>query len=265
MELRGKTTIVTGAASGIGEAIAEAFLAEGATSVIVADRNERGAKDVAERLGSAATGVGIDVADEAAVQQMVADAEAANGPTDVFVSNAGYGLPGGIDLPDDEWMRMMDVHVWSHLYAARAVIPGMVERGDGYLLNTASAAGLLTQMDSGPYAVSKHAAVALAEWLSINYGDKGVKVSVLCPRAVRTNIMGDRARSIADDPSARQAGGDGVLEASEAAQSCIDAMRDERFLVLPHPQVETYFQRKASDYDRWLKGMRRFRKRLTGD
>lgn len=263
MELRGKTTIVTGAASGIGEAIAEAFVAEGASSVVVADRNERGAKEVAERLGALATGVGLDVADEAAVQKMVADAEAANGPTDVFVSNAGYGLPGGIDLPDEEWFRMMDVHVWSHLYAARAVVPGMVERGDGYLLNTASAAGLLTQMDSGPYAVSKHAAVALAEWLAINYGDKGVKVSVLCPQAVRTNIMGDRAK-MGSDPSSRQAGGDGVLEASEAAQSCIDAMRDERFLVLPHGEVETYFQRKAGDYDRWLRGMRRFRARLGG-
>lgn len=264
MELRGKTTIVTGAASGIGEAIAEAFLAEGAAAVIVADRNERGAKAVAERLGPAATGVGLDVADEPAVQRMVAVTEAAHGPIDVFVSNAGYGLPGGLDLPDDEWTRMMDVHVWAHLYAARAVVPGMVERGDGYLLNTASAAGLLTQIDSGPYAVSKHAAVALAEWLSINYGDQGVKVSVLCPQAVRTNIMGDPAK-MGEDPASRQAGGDGILEPAEAAQACLSAMREERFLVLPHPEVETYFRRKASDYDRWLNGMRRFRQRLTGN
>ena len=263
MDLAGKTTIVTGAASGIGEAIADAFVAEGAKAVVVADRDERGAQRVAERLGEVATGVGIDVADEAAIQAMVAETEAAHGPIDVFVSNAGYGLPGGLDLPNDEWTRMMDVHVWSHLYAARAVVPSMVERGEGYLLNTASAAGLLTQMDSGPYAVSKHAAVALAEWLSINYGDKGVKVSVLCPQAVRTNILGDRAK-MGDSKGGRQAGQDGILEPEEAARACLDAMRDERFLVLPHPEVTTYFQRKASDYDRWLAGMRRFRRRLGG-
>ncbi|MEL7157506.1 MAG: SDR family oxidoreductase [Actinomycetota bacterium] len=264
MELAGKTTIVTGAASGIGEALAEAFIAEGAEAVMVVDRDGPGAERVAERLGPKATGVAVDVADEDAIRQLVADTEAAHGPVDVFVSNAGYGLAGGIDLPIDEWTRMMDVHVWSHLYAARAVIPGMVERGEGYLLNTASAAGLLTQMDSGPYAVSKHAAVALAEWLSINYGDRGVKVSVLCPQAVRTNILGDRANMGASE-GGRQAGGDGVLEPEDAARACIDAMTEERFLVLPHPEVSTYFQRKASDYDRWLGGMRRFRRRLVGD
>ena len=264
MELAGKTTIVTGAASGIGEAIAEAFVAEGAKAVIVADRDEHGATRVAERLGSVATGVMLDVADETALARMVVDTEATHGPVEVFVSNAGYGLVGGLDLPNDEWTRMMDVHVWAHLYAARAVVPAMVERGEGYLLNTASAAGLLTQMDSGPYAVSKHAAVALAEWLSINYGDQGLKVSVLCPQAVRTNILGDQG-NFDDVGGARQAGQDGVLEPEEAARACIDAMREERFLVLPHPEVETYFQRKAGDYDRWLAGMRRFRRRITGE
>lgn len=264
MELAGTVTIVTGAASGIGEAIAEAFVAEGAAHVVIADRDERGAQRVAEGLGDVATGVGIDVSDEAAIVAMVNETEAAHGPVDVFVSNAGYGLPGGLELPDDEWTRMMDVHVWSHLYAARAVVPGMAERGRGYILNTASAAGLLTQMDSGPYAVSKHAAVAFAEWLSINYGDKGVGVSVLCPQAVRTNILGDRAR-MGEVSGARQAGQDGILEPEDAARACLEAMREGRFLVLPHPEVETYFQRKASDYDRWLNGMRRFRRRLTGE
>lgn len=264
MELAGKTTIVTGAASGIGEALADAFIAEGAKAVMVVDRDGPGAERVAARLGPKATGVAVDVADEEAIRQLVTDTEAAHGPVDVFVSNAGYGLAGGIDLPIDEWTRMMDVHVWSHLYAARAVIPGMVDRGEGYLLNTASAAGLLTQMDSGPYAVSKHAAVALAEWLSINYGERGVKVSVLCPQAVRTNILGDRAK-MGSEQGGRQAGGDGILEPEEAARACIEAMNEERFLVLPHPEVATYFQRKASDYDRWLAGMRRFRRRLVGD
>ncbi len=254
---------MTGGASGIGEAIAEAFVAEGARAVVVADRDGDGAQRVADRLGPTATGAALDVADEDAIRRLVAETEAAHGPIDIFVSNAGYALGGGIDLPDEEWFRMMDVHVWSHLYAARAVIPGMVERGEGYLLNTASAAGLLTQMDSGPYAVSKHAAVALAEWLAINYGDRGVKVSVLCPQAVRTNILGDPS-ALADREGGRQAGGDGVLEPEDAARACLEAMRAERFLVLPHAEVATYFKRKADDYDRWLGGMRRFRRRLGG-
>ena len=144
------------------------------------------------------------------------------------------------------------------LAAARAVVPGMVQRGGGYLLSTASAAGLLTQINSGPYAVSKHAAVALAEWISINYGDQGIGVSVLCPQAVRTNILGPAAKR----PNSTQASADGVLEPEFVADACIQAMEEGRFLVLPHPEVETYFQRKANDYDRWLGGMRRFKDRL---
>jgi short-subunit dehydrogenase len=194
---------------------------------------------------------------------LVADIEANEGPIDVFISNAGYGVGGGLSLPDDEWKQMMEVHMWSHLYAARAVVPGMVERGGGYILNTASAAGLLTQMDSGPYAVSKHAAVAFGEWLLINYGDRGIGVSVLCPQAVRTNIMANRVKT-GNEPKGRQAAGDGVLEPEDVARDCLDAMREGRFLVLPHPEVLTYFQRKATDYDRWLSGMRRFRRRLGG-
>ena len=197
---------------------------------------------------------------EAAIEALVKQVEADHGRIDVFVSNAGYGQRGGLDLPTEDWQRMMNVHTWSHLAAARAVIPGMIERGGGYLLNTASAAGLLTQMDSGPYAVSKHAAVALAEWIAINYGDKGIGVSVLCPQAVRTNIGGPRRPG---EEMKGQASFDGVLEPETVADACIEAIRDERFLVLPHPEVETYFQRKASDYDRWLGGMRRFRDRIA--
>ncbi|MGY9075122.1 MAG: SDR family oxidoreductase [Acidimicrobiales bacterium] len=264
----GKVVVVTGAASGIGKSLAELFAASGARAVVATDLNGPGAIKVAESIGSGARGVALDVADREAVEALVADVESNEGPIDVFISNAGYGVGGGIDLPDDEWKRMMEVHTWSHLYAARAVLPGMVERGGGYLLNTASAAGLLTQMDSGPYAVSKHAAVAFAEWVSINYGDRGIGVSVLCPQAVRTNILGNR-RQAGDAPPAapkgRQAGQDGVLEPEQVAQDCLDAMREGRFLVLPHPEVETYFQRKATDYDRWLGGMRRFRRRLWGD
>lgn len=266
MELSEKVAVVTGAGSGIGRALAEAFAAEGATAVVCTDLNGENAAETAEKIGAVATSAQLDVGDERAVEQIVVDTQKAYGRLDVFVSNAGYGLPGGLDLPTDEWERMMNVHTWSHLYAARAAIPGMIENGGGYLLNTASAAGLLTQMDSGPYAVSKHAAVAFAEWVSINYGEQGIGVSVLCPQAVRTNILGPRAMAKRGEgrTNTGQASEDGILEAEDVAQACLDAMREERFLVLPHPEVATYFERKANDYDRWLNGMRRFRRRLRG-
>lgn len=267
MELHGKVTLITGAGSGIGRSLALAFAAEGAAAVVCTDLNGDNAAETAGMVGEVATSAALDVGDERAVEQAIVAAQEAHGRLDVVVSNAGYGLAGGLDLPTDEWERMMNVHTWSHLAAARAAIPAMVENGGGYLLNTASAAGLLTQMDSGPYAVSKHAAVALGEWLSINYGDDGIGVSVLCPQAVNTNILGPRKKVSSGSGSGkggRQAAGDGVLEPDEVAQNCVDAMREERFLVLPHPEVATYFERKATDYDRWLNGMRRFRRRLRG-
>lgn len=267
MELQDKVAVITGAGSGIGRALAVRFAADGARAVVCTDLNGANAAETAEMLGDVGSSVELDVGDERAVEQVVVDTVNTFGSLDVFVSNAGYGLPGGLDLPTDEWERMMNVHTWSHLAAARAVIPGMIERGGGYLLNTASAAGLLTQMDSGPYAVSKHAAVALAEWVSINYGEQGIGVSVLCPQAVRTNILGPRAMERAAKSGAArggQAAGDGVLEPEDVAGACVDAMREGRFLVLPHPEVATYFERKATDYDRWLRGMRRFRQRLLG-
>ncbi len=264
MELSDKVAIITGAGSGIGRALAQGFAAEGARAVVCTDLDEASAAETAAMIGEVATSAALDVGDERAIERVTTETEETFGSVDVFVSNAGYGLRGGLDLPTDEWERMMNVHTWSHLSAARAVIPGMIERGGGYLLNTASAAGLLTQIDSGPYAVSKHAAVAFAEWVSINYGEEGIGVSVLCPQAVRTNILGPRAKEMSSDSNARQAAGDGILEADEVAQACIDAIREERFLVLPHPEVATYFQRKATDYDRWLRGMRRFRSRLGG-
>ena len=267
MELNDKVSVITGAGSGIGRSLATAFAAEGARAVVCTDLNGDNAAETAAMVNEAnpgvATSAALDVGDERAVEQIVVDTTEAHGSLDVFVSNAGYGLRGGLDLPTDEWQRMMNVHTWSHLYAARAAIPGMVERGGGYLLNTASAAGLLTQMDSGPYAVSKHAAVAFAEWVLINHGDDGIGVSVLCPQAVRTNILGPRALEKASNAEARQAAGDGILEPDDVARDCVEAMRSERFLVLPHPEVSTYFERKANDYDRWLRGMRRFRQRLT--
>ena len=262
VELSDRIAIVTGAGSGIGRALVRAFVAEGAKHVVAVDRNEAGVTSLAGEFGPGVRAEAVDVADEAAIEALVRRTEADAGPVDVFVSNAGYGLAGGIELPNDEWERMMAVHVWSHLYAARAVVPGMVERGEGYLLSTASAAGLLTQMDSGPYAVTKHAALALAEWLAIQYAGTGVHVSCLCPQAVRTNIIGPDLD--AWDDRDNQAALDGIAEPEEVAQACVDTMREERFLVLPHPQVATYFQRKAADYDRWLAGMVRYRDRLGG-
>ena len=262
MDLENKVAVVTGAGSGIGRALAVGLAAVGARAVVCTDLNGDNAAETAAMIGDKATAQLLDVGDEKAIEALVAEIEANIGPIDLFVSNAGYGQRGGLDLPTEDWMRMMNVHVWSHLAAARAVIPGMIERGGGYLLNTASAAGLLTQIDSGPYAVSKHAAVAFAEWIAINYGDRGIGVSVLCPQAVRTAILGPGTQ---ENRPKTQASFDGVLEPEVVADACIEAVREERFLVLPHPEVATYFQRKANDYDRWLGGMRRFRDRITNN
>jgi NAD(P)-dependent dehydrogenase (short-subunit alcohol dehydrogenase family) len=264
MDIENKNIVITGAGSGIGRALAIRCAELGAKKVVCTDLNGDNALETAGMIGDKATGEALDVADQSAIEDLVQRMEA-SGDIDIFVSNAGYGQRGGLNLTAEDWKKMMDVHTWAHLYAAQAVIPGMIERGGGYLLNTASAAGLLTQMDSGPYAVSKHAAVALAEWISINYQDQGIGVSVLCPQAVRTNILanvvggGSKAKR---STNSNQAAQDGVLEPEDVANDCIDAIRNGRFLVLPHKEVETYFQRKANDYDRWLNGMRRFRAKL---
>ncbi|NJN51156.1 MAG: SDR family oxidoreductase [Gammaproteobacteria bacterium] len=262
MDMKDKVAIVTGAGSGIGRALAQRIAQAGARAVVCTDLNAANAAETAQMIGDVASAAALDVAEEAAIERLVVETEAQHGAVDVFVSNAGYGRAGGLNLPTAEWQTMMNVHTFSHLAAARAVIPGMIKRGGGYLLSTASAAGLLTQIDSGPYAVSKHAAVALAEWIAINYADQGIGVSVLCPQAVRTNILGPRAANASSNT--RQAAGDGILEPEFVADACLDAMREGRFLVLPHPEVATYFQRKANDYDRWLSGMRRFRRKLLG-
>lgn len=259
MELKDRVTVVTGAGSGIGRESAKAFAAEGARLVVVADLDESKAQAVAAGIGDSAIGVGLDVADRDAVFGLCHQIEDQYGPIDVFFSNAGYGQQGGLDLSVGDWQRMMDVHFTSHLYVAQALVPGMVARGEGYLFSTASAAGLLTQIDSGPYAVSKAAAVAFAEWLAINYGGQGVRVSVLCPQAVRTNIIGD---DLTQWDTGKQAALDGVLEPEQVAQMVVDTIRDEKFLLLPHEQVATYMQRKATDPGRWIAGMQRFKQRL---
>ncbi len=252
METRDRHVVVTGAASGIGRALALAFAAEGAR-VVAADLDSDGAAAVAGETGGLAAHA--DVSREEGVKALIAEAESANGPIDLFFSNAGVPGPGGgPEVPDDAWRQTWDVNVMSHIWAARALLPGMVERGDGYLVNTASAAGLLTHVAAMPYAVTKHAAVAVAEWLSINYADKGVKVSCLCPQAVRTPMM----MATLEDSSGDSVIASGeMLEPEDVAAVTMDAIRDERFLILPHPEVAKYMAVKATQPDRWLAGMRR--------
>jgi NAD(P)-dependent dehydrogenase (short-subunit alcohol dehydrogenase family) len=209
---------------------------------------------VAVVTGGANGNVGV----EADVQAAVHAAKDAHGRIDLFCSNAGIGGGGDVDAPDELWQRIWDVNVMAHVYAARAVLPAMVDRGDGYLLHTASAAGLLTNLGNAPYSVTKHAVVALAEWLAITYGDRGIKVSCLCPQGVRTNMLLGGLDDLAGAAVAAQ----GVIEPEEVADAVVATIAEERFLVLPHPEVLDYFQRKASDYDRWLAGMRRLLARM---
>ncbi len=260
MDIANRIMVVTGGASGIGKALAEAFHREGARHVVVADRNEAGAKAVAEAIGG--TGIGLDVADEGAVRDLVEAVTSNIGPIDLFMSNAGYVTMGGLEVPNEEINDMWDVHVMSHVYAARAVLPSMIERGEGYIMSTASAAGLLTQLGSLAYSLTKHAAVALAEWIAITHGHQGIRVSVHCPQAVRTNIGANSPTAGRFGEAVGVASGDGVLTAEQAADVCIEAIREERFWVLPHPEVAEYVRRKATDVDRWLHGMRRFQGRL---
>lgn len=254
MKLAGKVAVVTGAASGIGAALARRFKQEGAKGIVVADVQDGPLQAVAEEVGGLA--VRTDVAEESEIQNLVSRAEAAFGDIDVFCSNAGIARLGGEGVPDAEWQLNWDIHVMAHVYAARAVAPKMAARGSGYLVNTASAAGLLSHVNSATYSVTKHAAVAFAEWLSIAYGQRGVRVSVLCPQAVRTAMTAGSEGAVASV--------DGMLEPEELAECVIETMDREAFLILPHPQVLEYLRRKTTDYDRWLAGMRRLRERYEG-
>ena len=263
MELAGKVAVVTGGASGIGRALVARFHAEGARHLVVADRDEAGAQAAARAVGG--RGVALDVADESALRTLVSEVEREHGALDLFVSNAGFVTLGGIEAPPEDLQTMWEVHVLAHLYAARAALPGMLARGRGYLLSTASAAGLLSQFGSLHYSVTKHAAIALAEWLAITYGARGIGVSVLCPQAVATNITENspsRAQLMGDENNPGVASADGVLQAEEVAQVVVDALAAERFWVLPHPEVAEYARRKANDVERWIAGMQRWQARL---
>jgi NAD(P)-dependent dehydrogenase (short-subunit alcohol dehydrogenase family) len=248
MQIKDKVAVITGAANGIGEALARRFHAEGARGLVVCDIDGAGAERVAKEVGG--FGLRVDVGKESEIQNLVHEVESRYGAIDLFCSNAGIFIPGGIEAPNEDWARMRDIHVMAHIYAARAVLPKMLERGQGYLLQTVSAAGLLTSMESAIYAVTKHASLALAEWISMTYGDRGIRVSAICPQGVRTNML-------MQDPNNFLM--EGSVSADQVADAVIEGLVDERFLILPHPDVAEYFRRKANDYDRWLRGMRRFR------
>lgn len=248
MIVRDKVVVITGAARGIGAALAKRFHAEGARAVVAADLDGASAEKVGAESGG--FGMRVDVGCEAEIQHLVKETLQRYGQIDLFCSNAGIFIPGGIDAPDEAWLKMRGIHVLAHLYAARAVLPGMLARGSGYLLQTVSAAGLLTSIESAIYAVTKHAALALAEWLSVTYGDAGIKVSALCPQGVRTDMLIQDPKNFLIE---------GSVSVEQVADSVIAGLAAEQFLILPHPEVAEYFRRKASDYDRWLRGMRRLR------
>ncbi|MFG1702725.1 SDR family oxidoreductase [Nonomuraea sp. M3C6] len=259
MHVRDKLVVVTGAASGIGRAMALRFAAEGAAGVMIADLDETGARAVAKEIGDRATAVRVDVSSEAEVAAL---AETPFGPVDLFCSNAGIIGGHGLDASDQEWSSLYGVNVLAHVYAARAVVPSMIARGGGYLLNTCSAAGLISCPGDAPYAVTKAAAIAFAEWLAIHYASKGIKVSVLCPQGVRTAML---EHGIEDDHlTARAVTASGaILDPSDVAGTVIEGLESERFHIFPHPEVAEFVRRKAEDPDRWLTGMSRFVDSLT--
>ena len=251
MDLLNKTAIITGGSGGIGKAMAKAFLKEGAKGIVLADLNKDTVEEAAKELGC--DSMVCNVTDEQQIQDVATFTKEKFGQIDLFCSNAGAGGEGLLtDAVDKVWQNQWELHVMSHVYAARAVLPDMISRGEGYLLNTASAAGLLAALGSGPYTVTKAAAVKLAEFISITHGDEGIKVSVLCPQGVNTAMA---PKSFGDGQT------DGVIEPEELAQTVVEAIREERFHVLPHPEVEEYVRRKGDDIDRWLVGMRRLKRK----
>lgn len=254
MILRDRVAVVTGGANGIGRALCRRFAAEGARGVVVADLDADGAGRVAEEIGGLA--VPTDVSAEVGLIRLVERATAAFGQIDLFCSNAGIGVGGGVEASDRDWQRSWNVHLMAHVWAARAVLPGMLARGDGYLLQTASAAGLLTEVEAAPYSVTKHATVALAEWLAIEYKDRGIRVSCLCPQGVLTNML------LGPDGSRESFLKAGAILPEQVAEAVVQGLAEERFLILPHPEVAEYFRRKAGDYDRWLRGMSRLRMKI---
>lgn len=258
LDIQGKVVVVTGGASGIGAALARAFAQAGARGVVVADLDEAGARQVAAEVGG--LGLRCDVSQEAQVRALVDAATARYGQVDVFCSNAGIISRADQDAPAATWQRHWDVNVMAHVHAANAVLPQMLARGQGWLLQTVSAAGLLSQVNAAPYSVTKHAALGFGEWLSIAHGDAGIQVSCLCPQGVLTPMLLG-----ADSDTGRPSFlGEGALSAEQVAQCALDGLRAGQFLILPHAEVLGFWQRKGQDYERWLRGMRRLRAKVMG-
>lgn len=247
MDINNRIVVVTGAAGGIGSALAATFARAGARRVVCADMDLDGAEQTAQGVGDIARR--LDVADSDSVKALIDEVETDVGPIDLFCSNAGIIVPGGPEVANDQWQKIWDVNVMAHVYAARYLAPKMAARGGGYFLNTASAAGLLSQIGSAPYAVTKHAAVGLAEWIALTYGDDGIRVSLLCPQAVRSNMTKGHEDSVASI--------DGMMEPEPVAEACLQAIEQETFLVLPHEEVLQYMRNKTDNYDRWIGGMRK--------
>ncbi len=247
MELKEKIIVVTGAAGGIGRAMALRFAQAGAKAVVCADIDA----DKAAKTASKINGIsfGMDAAKERDIAHVIDQTERNIGPIDLFCSNAGISISGGVEVSNEGWQKIWNINLMSHVWAARDLVPRMSERGGGYLLNTCSAAGLLNQVGSAPYGVTKHAAIGLGEWLAMTYGDQGIKVSVLCPQAVRTEMTRGLEGHVASI--------DGMLEPANVADACVKGLRDESFLILPHPQVKSYMRNKTDNYDRWIGGMRK--------
>ena len=254
MELADRVAVVTGGGNGIGEGMCRRFASEGAR-VAVVDIDGEAARGVAEEIGG--LWFRADVANEADTQRIVTEVEDRLGPIDLYCANAGIGMEGGVETSDEDWQRIWEINFMSHVYVARAVLPGMLARGEGYLLHTASAAGLLTNFGAAAYSVTKHAVVALAEWLQITYGDQGLKVSALCPQFVFTDLLDDLLPG-GMMSMAHQVG----LSPEQVAESVVEGLRAESFLILPHPEVSDYFTFKATDYDTWLDRMNRLQLRL---
>jgi NAD(P)-dependent dehydrogenase (short-subunit alcohol dehydrogenase family) len=256
MELKDRIIVVTGAGSGIGKALVKRFMAEGAAAVVAADIDPDAARQTAAEFGCRATSA--DVAKEGDVIRLIEDAERDIGPIDLFCNNAGIATGVSEQAPNAQWQSIWEINVMAHVYSARHLVPRMIQRGGGYFLNTASAAGLLNQIGGAAYGTTKHAAVGFAEWLALTYAHQGIKVSLLCPQAVRTAMTAD-----SQDPATRAASTDGMMEPDQLAGIVVEHLRRDAFLILTHDEVKTYMQRKAADYDRWIAGMNRLAQKLA--
>jgi len=255
MELTGKVIVVTGAARGIGRALARRFASEDPKALVVADIDGGGAASVAREIGGVA--ITCDVSREADVKRLIDGVQSSHGSIDIFCSNAGIAVGGGPEAPDAGWQHIWEVNVMSHVYVARHVLPGMLARKGGYLIGTVSAAGLLNHFFAAPYGVTKAAALSFFEWLSIVHGEDGIRVSCLCPQGVKTEMLeAERLQLGVNFLTA------GALEPEAVAEAVVQGIGTEQFLILPHAEVAEYFRRKATDYDRWLRGMRRLRQNL---